>query len=64
MIIGSSMPPPTPQPGKPNQCPECGAFRVDGRAPTVHFGRCGRGPSGIQLPPLRDAARPVRRNRS
>lgn len=35
-----------------NQCPGCGAFRLDGQPPTVHRHRCRMGPDGSRLPVL------------
>lgn len=35
------------------RCTYCGAFRLDGLPPTVHFTRCGLGPDGSQIGPLR-----------
>jgi hypothetical protein len=31
-----------------NQCPECGAFRLDGKPPIVHRTACSHGPSGLE----------------
>lgn len=31
------------------QCPDCGAFRLDGTPPTVHRYLCTRGPDGEQV---------------
>lgn len=38
---------------RPGQCTNCGAFRLDGKQPTVHFTRCGAGPDGSHIGALR-----------
>lgn len=37
---------------RPGQCGSCGAWRTDGKPPTVHFTRCSAGPDGFQIGPI------------
>lgn len=46
--------------GRVGQCQTCGAFRTDGRPPTVHRTDCVMGPDGSRLPPLNAIRRPSR----